>query len=61
MKLAQTCSKCGGDRDRPGQGYCRSCHAEYMKEWRARQRTELESLRELARVMGVKQNVKRDG
>lgn len=28
------CSKCGKPRDRPGQGYCRCCHAAYMCRWR---------------------------
>jgi hypothetical protein len=29
-----TCSRCGGERDRPGQRYCRACHADYCREWR---------------------------
>ncbi len=29
------CSNCWEPRDRPGQGYCRSCHAKYMKSYRA--------------------------
>ncbi len=28
-------NNCGKHRDRPGQGYCRSCHAKYIKRWRA--------------------------
>lgn len=30
------CSKCGGERDRPGQAYCRACHAAYQREHRPR-------------------------
>lgn len=30
------CSKCGGPRDRPGQRYCRACHAAYQRaDWPA--------------------------
>jgi len=42
-----TCSKCGGPKDKPGQRYCKRCHAEYMRGWR--------SVRETV----VKQNVQR--
>lgn len=28
------CAKCSGVRTRPGQRYCGSCHAAYMREWR---------------------------
>lgn len=28
------CSGCCGERDRPGQRYCSSCHAAYMRGWR---------------------------
>lgn len=27
------CSRCRGANDRPGQRYCRSCHAAYMRVW----------------------------
>lgn len=36
--LAATCSRCGGARDREGQRLCRSCHAQYQREWK-RKRT----------------------
>lgn len=26
-----TCSRCHGPNDRPGQRYCRACHAAYMR------------------------------
>ena len=29
---APHCSRCGRDRDRPGQRYCRSCAAAYKRE-----------------------------
>lgn len=29
------CSCCGGPRELESQRYCRSCHAAYMREWRA--------------------------
>jgi RecJ-like exonuclease len=28
------CSRCSQERDRPGQRYCRACHAKYMRETR---------------------------
>jgi hypothetical protein len=40
--------KCGGPRDRPGQAFCRLCHAVYMKDYRKKQKNELESLWALA-------------
>lgn len=30
------CSRCGGERDRPGQRLCSVCHAIYQREWRRR-------------------------
>ena len=33
---ARTCSSCGGERDRKGQRYCRSCFNAYHKAWRER-------------------------
>lgn len=30
----ENCSKCGGERDRPDQRYCRACHAAYQREHR---------------------------
>lgn len=32
----QTCSSCGKRPAQPGQRKCKQCHAEYMREWRAR-------------------------
>ncbi|MHB1877557.1 MAG: hypothetical protein ACYCPF_22210 [Streptosporangiaceae bacterium] len=32
---SKACARCGGPRDRRGQAYCRRCHAEYCREWRA--------------------------
>lgn len=28
------CSACRSPQDRPGQRYCRACHARYMRGWR---------------------------
>lgn len=33
-RTAPLCAECGDERDRPGQRYCRRCHATYMREWR---------------------------
>lgn len=30
------CSRCRGDRDRPGHAYCRACHAAYAREHRVK-------------------------
>ncbi len=35
MSRTKVCSMCRGPRDRPGQTYCRNCHADYMRQWRA--------------------------
>lgn len=32
-------NNCGKNADRPGQRYCRSCHAEYIRRWRANSAT----------------------
>lgn len=32
---SKACSRCGFPRDVEGQRYCRRCHSEYMREWRA--------------------------
>jgi hypothetical protein len=29
------CSKCSARPAKPGQSYCRECHRDYMKAWRA--------------------------
>jgi len=44
------CSRCGGPRSRPGQAYCRKCHAARMREQRAKAREELAQLRALFHV-----------
>jgi AAA domain len=44
--LVKRCSGCGKPHDRAtGGGYCRKCHADYQREWRKKQRAELERLR----------------
>jgi len=32
------CSKCGARPHKPGQRYCKACHAEYMRNQRAKDR-----------------------
>ena len=44
------CSKCGQERDKPGQRYCRSCHAEYMRENRVPYSKMTEEQRNKSRV-----------
>jgi hypothetical protein len=39
LSPARPCSKCGAPRRKPGQRYCRACHAAYMRDWRARERS----------------------
>lgn len=39
------CCACGGERDRPGQRYCRACHNAANREWRAKRMQELRDLR----------------
>lgn len=34
----KTCSRCHQEHDGPNR-YCRSCHAAYMREWRADRKT----------------------
>lgn len=34
MARKQKMCKCGEVLDRPGQGMCRKCHREYMRDWR---------------------------
>lgn len=48
MSESTKCSKCGGPRDRVGQAYCRRCHAEYNRNWRAVQRLKAVALKERA-------------
>ena len=47
--LKQECSQCNRVLDREGR-YCKACHAAYQREWRKRQKEELDRLRELVRV-----------
>jgi len=42
------CAKCGTRPRKPGQRWCRACHAVYMREWRVKAHEELEHLREMA-------------
>lgn len=39
------CHVCRRRRARKGQAKCTACHAEWMVQWRVRQRAELEELR----------------
>lgn len=41
------CSNCGAPLDRKGR-YCKACHAEYNRLYRAKKRAELARLREKA-------------
>ena len=34
-----------GKLPRPGQRYCRGCHSQYMKAWRAKRRREQQELK----------------
>ncbi len=36
------CSACGGPRNVPGQAYCRSCHAERMRQQRKRDKARIQ-------------------
>lgn len=40
------CGHCGGPSDRPGQSFCRACHAAYSREWRKRQAEKRRALAE---------------
>jgi hypothetical protein len=48
-----SCSGCGGDRDRPGQAFCKVCHAADMKKRRAAEKEQrrLASLRGEAKAL----------
>lgn len=46
------CPKCEGTRDRPGQRYCKRCHAKYQRDWAAARTEELHRLRGLVHVNG---------
>lgn len=46
------CPKCGGPRNRPGQRYCKRCHAEYQRRWAAERNAELHRLRGMVQLNG---------
>lgn len=46
------CPKCDGPRNRPGQRYCKRCHAEYQREWAAARTAELHRLRGVVHLNG---------
>lgn len=46
------CPKCGGPRNRPGQRYCKRCHAEYQRQWAAERNAELHRLRGMVQLNG---------
>lgn len=61
------CSKCGKPRDRPGQRYCRECHNEYVRAWRAAGRERLtpehhrrDAARSAARYLMLKGDLRRE-
>lgn len=56
-RKARQCSLCHGPHNRPGQRYCRRCHAEYMRAWRAAQP---KPTRPPRRGTIVKRNVERE-
>lgn len=35
-RTGEVCAKCKERPRKPGQSYCKECHAEYMVEWRSR-------------------------
>ena len=39
------CSRCGGESNRWPDRYCRDCHAEYQREWRAKKKAEIEAMK----------------
>lgn len=43
------CSVCRGPRDRPGQQFCKACHAAYMRKFRMKQRALVTLARTLIR------------
>lgn len=43
MFPVKSCSKCLANEPIPRQRWCRSCRAQYMREWRAEQRRKAES------------------
>lgn len=49
-RAKRACSKCGGVRNRPGQQFCRTCHAAYMRAWRVKQRQLVQLARALVKA-----------
>jgi len=48
------CSRCGGKRDRPGQRYCRACHADYCRDvYSVRRRREREHYKALIAALNA--------
>ena len=44
-RMGESCSSCGGARDRGGQRFCLECHARYMRGWRKTHRLTPEQAR----------------
>jgi len=45
------CGKCGGStEDRPGQRYCKKCHNEYMRQFRAKKNEEVKKAMEFYKL-----------
>ena len=55
------CSKCRGQRDRPGQRYCRACHAEHMRLTRPKHRDLPEGARRAANARAYANTYQRRG
>lgn len=36
--VEKKCSKCQSEPAKPNQRYCKECHAEYMREWRLKEK-----------------------
>ncbi len=49
----RSCSRCGLAPARKGQWYCRNCHNALMRKYRARQRDEINQLRERNRELNI--------
>ncbi|MHB1875819.1 MAG: hypothetical protein ACYCPF_13310 [Streptosporangiaceae bacterium] len=53
---SKACARCGRRRDRgPGQAYCRRCHTEYMRQWRAGRVEMLLSPEEAAAIRALRE------
>ncbi len=39
--IENKCSKCQSNPAKPNQRYCKECHAEYMREWRLKEKGRL--------------------